>query len=126
MRPLLAFLAILALMISPVTAAAAQVECANAGPEAMASMASMAMPMAQSADDAKVGHDPCCDENHKAPHDSKACAQICAALCATVAALPTSEILLPASEPMRLVAARANPLRTHAPPRDERPPKLIA
>ena len=123
MRHLLAFLAVLALLISPVTAAAAQVECAKAGPEAMAGMA---MPMAQSMDGAKASHDPCCDENQKSPHDGKSCAQICAAMCATIAALPTSDVLLPAIQPMRLTAARADPLRTHAPPRDERPPKLIA
>ncbi|MDR7114508.1 hypothetical protein [Caulobacter sp. BE254] len=123
MRHLLAFLAVLALLISPVTAAAAQVECAKAGPEAMAGMAK---PMAQSTDGAKASHDPCCDENQKSPHDGKACAQICAALCATIAALPTSDIQLPAITPMRLTAAPADPLRTHAPPRDERPPKLIA
>lgn len=123
MRHLLAFLAVLALLISPVTAAAAQVECAKAGPEAMAGMA---MPMAQSTDSAKASHDPCCDENQKSPHDGKSCAQICAAMCATIAALPTSDVLLPAIQPMRLTAARTDPLRTHAPPRDERPPKLIA
>lgn len=122
LRHVLAFLAVLALLISPVTAAAAQVECAKAGPEAMA----MAMPMAQSPDGAQASHDPCCDENQKSPHDGKACAQICAAMCATIAALPTSEIQLPAIAPMRLTAAASNPLRTHAPPRDERPPKLIA
>ncbi|GGL10216.1 hypothetical protein [Caulobacter rhizosphaerae] len=120
MRHLLAFLAILALLISPVTAAAAQVGCAKAGPEAMA------MPMAQSADGAKASHDPCCDENQKSPHDGKSCAQICAAMCATIAALPTSDIQLPAIAPMRLTAALSDPLRTRAPPRDERPPKLIA
>jgi len=123
MRHLLAFLAVLALLISPVTAAAAQVECAKAGPEAMAGMA---MPMAQSADGAQASHDPCCDENQKSPHDGKSCAQICAAMCATIAALPTSDVKIPAIAPMRLTAAPADPLRTHAPPRDERPPKLIA
>lgn len=123
MRHLLAFLAVLALLISPVTAAAAQVECAKAGPEVMAGMA---MPMAQSTDGAKASHDPCCDENQKSPHDGKSCAQICAALCATIAALPTSDIQLPAIAPMRLTAAPADPLRTRAPPRDDRPPKLIA
>lgn len=120
MRHLLAFLAVLALLISPVTAAAAQVECAKAGPEAMA------MLMAQSTDGAMASHDPCCDEKQKSPHDGKSCAQICAALCATIAALPTSDVRLPAIQPMRLDAARAEPLRTLAPPCDERPPKLIA
>lgn len=123
MRHLLAFLAVLALLISPVTAAAAQVECAKAGPEAMAKMAA---PAAKPMDAAKTSHDPCCDENQKSPHDGKSCAQICAAMCATIAALPTSEIQLPAIQPMRLTAAASNPLRAHSPPRDERPPKLIA
>jgi hypothetical protein len=123
MRHLLAFLAVLALLISPVTAAAAQVECVKAGPEAMAGMS---MPMAKSTDGAEASHDPCCDENQKSPHDGKSCAQICAAMCATIAALPSSETRLPAIQPMRLIAATADPLRTHAPPRDERPPKLIA
>lgn len=119
MSRLLAFLAVLALLISPVTAAAAQVECAKAGPDAMVTVT-------KSTDSAKISHDPCCDENQKSPHDGKSCARICAALCATIAALPTSEIKLPAIAPMRLTAAPANPLRARAPPRDERPPKLIA
>jgi hypothetical protein len=67
------------------TAAAAQVECAKAGPEAMAMPAT---PMVQSTDGAKASHDPCCDDNQKSPHDGKSCAQICAAMCATIAALP--------------------------------------
>jgi hypothetical protein len=118
MRHVLAFLAVLALLISPVTAAAALVDCAKAGPEAMI--------MAQSTDAAKASHDPCCDENQKSPHDGKPCAQICAAMFATIAALPTSDVKIPTVAPMRLTAAPADPLRTHAPPRDERPPKLIA
>ena len=123
MRHLLAFLAVLALLISPMSVAAAQVECAKAGPEAMASMDA---PTAKSTGVAKASHDPCCDENQKSPHDGKSCAQICAAMCATIAALPTSEIQLPAVTPMRLTAAASHPLRAHAPPRDDRPPKLIA
>ncbi|WP_426029997.1 hypothetical protein [Caulobacter sp. DWP3-1-3b2] len=123
MRQLLAFLAVLALLISPVAAAAAQVECAKSGPEAMMDMS---MPMAKSTDGAKASHDPCCDEHQNAPHDGKACAQICAALCATTATPPTSEIKLPAVVPMRLTAAPDKPLRTYAPPGDERPPKQIA
>jgi hypothetical protein len=122
MRHLLAILAVLALLISPMSVAAAQVECAKAGPEAMASMDA---PTAKATDVAKTSHD-CCDENQKSPHDGKSCAQICVAMCATIAALPTSEIQLPAIAPMRLMAAASNPLRDHAPPRDERPPKLIA
>jgi len=122
MRHLFALLAVLALLISPMSVAAAQVECAKAGPEAMASMDA---PTAKSMDAAKAGHD-CCDESQKAPHDGKSCAQVCAAMCATIAALPVSDIQLPAIEPMRLTAAASNPLRAHAPPRDERPPKLIA
>ena len=122
MRHLLAFLAVLALLISPVTAAAAQVECAKAGPEAMAGAT---MPMAQPTDGARASHDPCCDESQKSPHDGKSCAQICAAMCAMITAVPTSEVLLPIVKPMRLTAARADQLRTHAPPRTERPPKLI-
>lgn len=123
MRHLLAVLAVLALLISPVTAAAAQVECAKAGPEVMAGMTA---PEAQPSDAAMASHDPCCDETQKSPHDGKSCAQVCAAMCATIAALPTSDFLLPAIQPTRLIAARADPLRTLAPPRDERPPKLIA
>jgi len=122
MRHLFALLAVLALLISPMSVAAAQVECAKAGPEAMASMDA---PTVKSTDAAKAGHD-CCDEGQKAPHDGKSCAQVCAAMCATIAALPASDIQLPAIEPMRLTAAASNPLRAHAPPRDERPPKLIA
>lgn len=122
MRHLFALLAVLALLISPMSVAAAQVECAKAGPEAMASMDA---PMAQATTGAKAGHG-CCDEHQKSPHDGKSCAQVCVAMCATMAALPASEIQLPAVEPMRLTAANAQPLRASAPRRDERPPKLIA
>ncbi|AVQ02673.1 hypothetical protein B7G68_12920 [Caulobacter segnis] len=120
---MLALLAVLALLISPMSVAAAQVECAKAGPEAMANMDA---PATKSMDAAKATHDPCCDENQKAPHDGKSCAQVCAAMCATIAPMPVSDIQLPAIEPMRLMAAASNPLRSHAPPRDERPPKRIA
>ena len=122
MRHLFALLAVLALLISPMSIAAAQVECAKAGPEAMAGMDA---PAVKSMDAAKASHD-CCDEKQKPPHHGKACAQVCWAMCATMSALPTSQIQLQPVEPMRLTAALSQPLRAHAPPRAERPPKLLA
>ena len=75
MRALLALLAVVGLLFTPVAAAAAQERCAEAGVE----MAGMMMPMADGSDAAKAAPDPCCDHTDKAPQSSKACAQACAA-----------------------------------------------
>ena len=70
MARVFAFLAVLALLISPVTAAAAQQSCALDMPQMMSGM-----PVAAGVLDGASAPDPCCDHGKKAPHGDKACAQ---------------------------------------------------
>ena len=81
MRLVLAFLAVLALLSSPVTAAAAQAACSHDGPMVMAGMDMAAMPgMGQDAAK-KAGGDPCCDQiSHHGGKSDMTCAQACAAM----------------------------------------------
>ena len=118
-----AFLAILTLLLSPVTAAAAQQACLDMGPGAMAGMEA---PLAQSADLGAARSDPCCNEGQTQPDGHKACAQACASMCAVSAALPTANLAVPALPAAQIYALRVQPLYTQSPPRAERPPKLIA
>lgn len=126
MRLVPAFLAILALLISPVTAAAAQVACAQDGQPAMASMDMSAMPGMDQAG-AKTTHDePCCDRS--APHGKIAdCVQACAAMCGVTAALvsaPLGVVFTPVR--VELPAARIVSFQPYEPPGLRRPPKSIA
>ncbi len=127
MRRLLAVLAVLGLLTAPLPAAAAQLDCEQMAPQAMAGMDMAATPDAASDATKAPPADPCCDHGKSAPanHD-KSCAQACAAMCAVTAAL--------SSEPLgvTLVGARIAtkigieaPLRAHSPPPNERPPRSI-
>lgn len=120
---LFAFLAVLALLLSPVTAGAAQQACLEMGPGAMAGMQA---PLATSAGLGPARSDPCCNEGQTKPDGHKACAQACALMCAVSAALPTSTLAVPALPAAQIYAVRVQPLHAHSPARDERPPKLIA
>ena len=121
MRHLLALLAVLGLLLSPVTAAAALRDCAKASPE----MAEMATDAASA--DRSGRADPCCDEGHETTQSSnKSCVQACAVMCGVVATLPTSQVFLARPDRVRLSAEAATPLASHLPPLAERPPKLIA
>jgi uncharacterized iron-regulated membrane protein len=122
MRHLLAFLALVALLISPVTAAAAQRTCDQMGPEAMAGMT---MPMAAARGAAPAAQDPCCDHGQKAP-DKKTCAEACAAMCGVAVTLPDASIAYPVIFVASTYAARRQIVRAHSPPRAERPPRSIA
>lgn len=122
MRHLLAFLALVALLISPVTAAAAQRTCDQMGSEALAGMT---MPMADAQSAAPAAQDPCCDHGHKAP-DKKTCAQACAAMCGVSATLPEAAVAYPVFVVASTYAGRAQIIRTHSPPGAERPPRPIA
>ena len=62
MRLLIALLALMALLSSPVTAAAAQVACGHDGPMVMAGMDMSGMPGMDQAATKKAGGDPCCDQ----------------------------------------------------------------
>ena len=121
MRALLALMAIVGLLFTPMAAAGAQERCSHASSE----MAGMEMPVAQGSGDAKAAPDPCCDHGDKAPQSSKACAHACATMCGLVAPLPLSSEWSAHSASVRLVAAATLPLDALAPPRAERPPRSI-
>jgi hypothetical protein len=126
MRRLLAVLAVLGLLSAPLQAAAAQMDCAQMAPQAMAGM-DMGSPSDAASDSKAAPADPCCDHGKSTPtHQDKSCAMACAAMCGVTAVL--------ISEPLgvTLVSARVStkigieaPLRAHSPPPDERPPRSI-
>jgi hypothetical protein len=130
MRVLLAFLAVLGLMLSPVTASAAMRQCAEQD-RAMTAMADTHGSTAMAAMDCCPQAKPAMQRSPTNPapakHDRNSCANACATICLAVAALP-------ASTPVHTVApltARLEPgisasLTTHDPSRLERPPRSIA
>lgn len=119
MRVLLAFLAAVGLLLSPVAASAAARACLRhdgGGMVMLVDAPSAAMAM---------GH-PCCDEDAGKPfqHDSTNYAQACAAICGVSAAVPqtVANLLLTANH-ARVKPAAASPLLAHDPPGLKRPPK---
>lgn len=123
MRCLFALLAVLVMLISPVTAVAAQEHCPMMGQNGMASMS---MPMAQSASADEAQTDPCCDHGKQSTHNDEACAKACAAMCGVVLALPTSTQWTMTLGHTVFEAEFSDDPRAHSPPISERPPKLIA
>ncbi|CAN7655690.1 hypothetical protein LJR225_005190 [Phenylobacterium sp. LjRoot225] len=128
MRFVVALLAVLGLLASPVAAAAAQVACNGHADQAMAAMPMTDMDGMHRIDAQKP--DPCCDhsknERPSKHHDSD-CVQACAAMCGVVAALPST----PVAAPLPLVEQAPHPsvvasLHPHEPSRLERPPRSIA
>lgn|SRR5579859_2240619 len=123
MRLVLALLAVMALLVSPVTAAAAQAACDQGGP---AAMASMDMPGVAQSSGQKATADPCCDHSAKHPMDQKSCALACANTCAVAAAVPlvlTSSLLLFSTA--QLTPARMAPAHPYEPAGLIRPPKSM-
>jgi hypothetical protein len=125
MRVLLALLAVLGLLASPLSAAAAQAACSQM--TASASMSCMDMPgMAKAHHDGVTkAADPCCDPGKGG--SKKSCAQLCAAACAVSAALAGPVV----SFPFVMTAAEHDPapvapVHSFEPPRPERPPTPIA
>lgn len=130
MRVLLAFLAVLGLMLSPVTASAAMRQCAEQD-RAMTAMADAHGTSSMFAMD-------CCPQakpsTHQAPakpapakHDRNSCANACATICVAVAALPASTpVHTVAPLTAQFVPGLSASLTTHDPPRLERPPRSIA
>ena len=117
MRLVLALLAVMALLVSPVTATAAQAACGHDRPMAMTSDHAAVQ---------KATADPCCD-HAKHGQMSKSCAQACAVSCVAAAALPgllASVDLAFARAPAPL--ARQLSVEGHEPAGLERPPKSIA
>lgn len=126
MRFMLALLAVIGLLASPVSAAAAQATCQGHGE----AMMGMAMPDMPGMDHADGKADPCCDPaKDKAPskHDDMSCLIACMAMCGVTAALPNAppvSLLKPdhgAPTPGRMAS-----WTPHGPSRLERPPRPIA
>jgi len=116
----------MALLASPVTAAAARAGCDHDGPVAMEGMDMSAMPTAARADGPMAGVDPCCDHTGKHKKSDKSCAKACAASCAIVVAPPvsmTSNTLVYTRASVSL--ARLVSVRAFDPAGPERPPKSI-
>lgn len=127
MRFILAFMAVLALLVGPVTAAAAQVACAQADPAATATMDMPGMPGMDQVGVQTTTADPCCDHGGKHPMDQKSCALACATSCAVTAALPSpvAGFMLVFST-AQLTPARLAPARSYEPAGLIRPPKSMA
>ena len=114
---LLAFLAVLALAVSPLNAAAATTACAHMDEAAVATAAP---------DGAALAEMPCCDPD-SAPAMDPACAAACLAMAGVVANLPaTVSVGLPAEAWSPYVVASARILRDRPPPPLERPPRSVA
>jgi hypothetical protein len=128
MRVLLALLAVVGLLLTPVAAAAATPACLHASASMAMDMAMpMAAPHAQAAGKA-AGH-PCCDDGADKPvqHDSKSCAQACAVICGVSVAVTETAVDLALTEThARVEPAAPRPLHAHAPPGLKRPPKQDA
>ena len=125
MRRVLAFLAVVALLVSPVTAAAAQVACGHDDATAMAGMDVPAMPIIATGPHGAKG-DPCCDPagKQRQPHHQKSCVQACAAACAVAVALPaTLDGAELAYAHAHFVGAPPVSVHGHDPGGLERPPK---
>jgi hypothetical protein len=133
MRLVLALLAVMALLVSPVTAAAAQAACGHDGPMAMAMAGGMAdmdgaaMAASNHAKLQKAASDPCCDHAKHGRMSNKSCAQACAASCAVAAALPSglSSVELTFTRQAAPLARLAS-VKGNIPAGPERPPKSIA
>ncbi|HEY2050482.1 MAG TPA: hypothetical protein VGH03_14150 [Caulobacteraceae bacterium] len=128
MRLLFMFLAVLGLLASPVTAAAAQASCGHHGPVASSGMEMPAMPGHAHMTSFVAKGDPCCDpsgKSHKTSHKNSA--RGCCAACADAMALPAS---LASGSPPPARAPLDIPVLTSThglePAGLERPPKSIA
>jgi len=127
MRFVLALLAVLALLVNPVTAAAAQLACVHDMQASMMGMESSAMPGMAHADSHKTMGAPCCDPGNHHKMSDKSCAQACAASCAVIAALPVSQVSIRLIYTRAVVAPlRQVSVRGYKPAGPERPPKSIA
>jgi hypothetical protein len=131
MRLVLALLAVMALLVSPVTSMASQAGCGHDRPTVMtgatSDMGGPAMSTSRHAEIQKATADPCCDHAKHGKMSSKSCAQACATACVAVPALPASL----ASVDLAFTRAPAPLARLasvdgHEPAGLERPPKSIA
>jgi hypothetical protein len=120
-------LAIVALLVSPMTAAEDGSACGYGGTSAMAAMDMPTMAGAAHADAQIASGDPCCDHSAQDKLNDKSRAQMCATSCALASAVSTS----PVSFTLVYSRAPVTPARRVAvylywPSGPERPPKSIA
>lgn len=127
MRHVLALLAVLALLVSPVTAAAAQVACAQSDSTSVAGVDMTGMPGMDQPGVQQPSSDPCCDHSNKHPMDQKSCALACATSCAVSAVLPGpflgSVLVFSTAE---LTPARSAASQAYEPAGLLRPPRSMA
>ena len=126
MRLVLAFLAVLALLANPVTAAASLAACLGDG--SMAGMAMAAPAHMDASGVQKSAADPCCDHSGQPGKKSDAsCAQACATTCGVAVALaaPAFGVMF-APLPVQAPLARTVPPHPYEPPGLKRPPKSMA
>lgn len=123
MRFLLALMAAMALLVSPVAASAAQLACAQ---DQAVAPTMMDMPgMAQAGAD-KTPTDPCCDHGTSHKMDQKSCALACANACVVAAALPSAQVSsLLLFSTAQLTPGRASTAHPYEPPGLIRPPKSM-
>lgn len=116
-RLLIAILAILALVASPITASAATIECGveASRPNAMASMDE------PPGEQPSAPITPCCDKALK--NCAATCASICAGAVAVLSATPSGAALAAQVAPEPGNGPAVHP---HRPPGPDRPPKLLA
>jgi hypothetical protein len=123
----LAFLAVLALLTTPVAAAAAQAACGQIGSSAAASMDMSATRGMAEAGSQKASVDPCCDHGASHNMDHKGCASACATSCAVTAAAPGPVVAsISVFATAQLTPARLAPASPHEPAGLMRPPKSMA
>lgn len=127
MRLFFALLAVLALLASPVTAAAAQGACDGNSASVGSAMDMSNMPAAEPASTLQSSTEPCCDHGGAHKMDAKSCALACATSCAATATLPcgfpVSELAFTVAQ---LTPARSDTPRPFEPSRLIRPPKSMA
>lgn len=125
MRLLLAILALVGLLMTPVAASAGAAVCFGHGGEAMMAVSADA-PVAYHAEH-KADHSCCDPDGAPAKHDGQACAKACAAMCVTAAVLNETTVQTPT--PLGRAHVEATPLKAfhaHGPPSLKRPPRTLA
>ena len=119
LRHMLAFLAALALTLSPMAVSAARADCDMAG------MGAMAMAAMSAAGDEATSADPCCD--HGKAMSAKDCAKACAISCALSVAAPCPGSETPIAVGYRVETRWSNTSgRTHRLIPEDPPPRTIA
>ena len=121
MRLPFALLALLALLVSPVIAAAGQGACT---PSAMAEMTSDSGRHADPVGLQNPVADPCCDPAGRQKDGAKSCAQVCAATSSLAATQSGSPLAVAMISTAIVRAAPPTPsMRAYRPAGPERPPK---